>query len=400
VLFRRKPFDFSRGIGGLDAYQMSGRHQVRISHLVFWFALGAALLSAILPPFRYFYLLTPFLVIIALLADGSAALPEELWVYVAFLFGGLIFLPLATKEGMRDLFLAFAGISVGFLAAVPKMRLWTVVLLTFGATMLFFAMFGDWRSFIHFDFMASHSPFESATAFYMGAFAVFAVYRRKWLLYAFCLLCTILFLKRIALVGALLVGVLFLLGEKRIRWLLSPLVMIIVNVAVIGLTMAYALGAFDYEIMRWTDQSANALGQGRQTFLSVPSREIVEEWGRFLLMGKGAGAVYDLTLSVGVMDGADKINLHSDLMKLLYEYGLLWYVVVIGVMYSVRSFRAKLLAVYINVLFVTDNSLIYYLLIFYIVLCARIDPVEDRPAAGSSDERERKAYSAESARSW
>jgi len=126
----------------------------------------------------------------------------------------------------------------------------------------------------------------------------------------------------------------------------------------------------------------------------------VEEWGRFLLMGKGAGAVYDLTLSVGVMDGADKINLHSDLMKLLYEYGLLWYVVVIGVMYSVRSFRAKLLAVYINVLFVTDNSLIYYLLIFYIVLCARIDPVEDRPAAGSSDERERKAYSAESARSW
>jgi len=126
----------------------------------------------------------------------------------------------------------------------------------------------------------------------------------------------------------------------------------------------------------------------------------VEEWGRFLLMGKGAGAVYDLTLSVGVMDGADKINLHSDLMKLLYEYGLLWYVVVIGVMYSVRSFRAKLLAVYINVLFVTDNSLIYYLLIFYIVLCARIDPVEDRPTAGSSDERGHKTYPAEPVRSW
>jgi hypothetical protein len=87
-------------------------------------------------------------------------------------------------------------------------------------------------------------------------------------------------------------------------------------------------------------------------------------------------------------------------MKLLYEYGLLWYVVVIGVMYSVRSFRAKLLAVYINVLFVTDNSLIYYLLIFYIVLCARIDPVESRPSADPHDVRDRKADSDEPARSW
>ena len=100
--------------------------------MVFWFALVAALISATLPPFRYFFLLTPFLVVIALLADGAGKLPEEMWVYVAFLLGGLIFLPLAGKEGMRDLFLAFAGISVGFLASVPKIRLWTIALLTFG----------------------------------------------------------------------------------------------------------------------------------------------------------------------------------------------------------------------------------------------------------------------------
>ena len=33
-----------------------------------------------------------------------------------------------------------------------------------------------------------------------------------------------------------------------------------------------------------------------------------------------------------------------------------------------------MLAVFINVLFITDNSLIYYLLIFYIVMCCRMDP--------------------------
>ena len=253
---------------------MSGRHQVRISHLVFWFGLGAALLSAVLPPFRYFYLLTPFLVLIALLADGAAALPEELWVYVAFLFGGLIFLPLATKEGMRDLFLAFAGISVGFLAAVPKMRLWTVVLLTFGATMAFFAMFGDWRSFIHFDFMASHSPFESATAFYMGAFAVFAVYRRQWLLYLFCLVCTVVFLKRIAMLGALAVGLLFLLGDKRVRWILSPLVMIILNVAIIGVTMAFPMGlagVWEERIVPWWKSRQKALREASAARPQPPS---------------------------------------------------------------------------------------------------------------------------------
>jgi hypothetical protein len=74
--------------------------------------------------------------------------------------------------------------------------------------------------------------------------------------------------------------------------------------------------------------------------------------------------------------------------------------VVIGVMYSVRSFRAKLLAVFINVLFVTDNSLIYYLLIFYIVMCARIDPA-DQPAPGAPAQPSKGAsLKGRPARSW
>lgn len=371
-------------IGWIDQHGRAGRQSVQLSHLVFWFAFGSALISAVLPPFRYFYLLTPFMVIMALLADGRGRMPEEIRMYVVILLGGLLISPLSSKEGFRDLFLVFAGISVGFLGSVPKVSLRAIVLSCLIGTLAFFAFFGDFKAFLRsFSFMGSQSVIESATAFYMGAFSVFALYRRQWLLYALCLVGTIIFLKRIALLGALAVTVIYFMGEKRTRWLLSPLPMIIANLAIVALTMAYALGYFDYVIQHYTNYSANALGQGRQTFLRAPSQEILDQWYRFIFIGKGAGAVYELTSLSMLTDAGVKINLHSDLVKIVYEYGFIWFMVVIGVMYSVKGYRAKLIAVFINVLLVTDNSLIYYLLIFYIVMCARVDP-EDPPDRAAS----------------
>lgn len=373
-----KPKDRRNPVGWIDQHGLAGRQSVQISHLVFWFAFGSALISATLPPFRYFYLLTPFLVLIALLADGRAAFPEEIRGYAVFILGGLLFAPLGNKEGMRDLFLTFSGISVGLLVSVPRIPLQRIVALTFFSTIAFFVMFGNIKDIVKFNFMGSESALESTSAFYMGAFAVFAVYRRRWWLYLFCLLGTVLFLKRIALLAALAAGAMFLLGERRARWLLNPVTMIIANLIIVGVTMAYALGYFDYFFLHYLNQSANATGQGRQTFLRPPSAEIVADWWRFLFVGKGAGSVYNVMKHTTMLGGSGKVNLHSDLMKIVYEYGFVWYMLVIGAMYSVRGFRAKLLALFINVLFITDNSLIYYLLIFYIVMCCRVDP--DVPA--------------------
>lgn len=369
-----KPKDRRNPVGWIDQHGLAGRQSVKVSHLVFWFAFASALISATLPPFRYFYLVTPFLVVLALLADGRGVFPEEVRAYALFIFGGVLFAPLGNKEGMRDLFLTFSGISVGFLASVPRIPLQRVVALIFFSTLAFFAMFGHIKDIVKFNFIGSESALESSSAFYMGAFAVFAIYRRRWWLYLFCLLCTVLFLKRIALLAALAAGAVYLLGERRSRWLLNPITMIIANLAIVVLTMAYALGYFDYFLLHYTDQSANALGQGRQTFLRPPSMVIESEWWRFLFVGKGAGSVYTVMHRTTLLSGVAKVNLHSDLMKIVYEYGFFWYMLIIGAMYSVRGFRAKMLSVFINVLFITDNSLIYYLLIFYIVICCRMDP--------------------------
>lgn len=361
--------------GWVDGFSQSGRHSILISHLVFWFGLGSVLLAAWLPPLRYLYLLTPFLVVMALIAEGRVGMIEEARFYVFFILGGLVLAPLGNKEGLRDLFLAFAGMSVAFLPTVPRVSLWAVVSLVFVATMAFFLMFGHISDMRYFNFMASESALESSSAFYMGAFCVFALYRRQWFLYLFCLLCTVVFLKRIAMLGALAVGVVWLIGEKRSRYLLHPVTMVVANLAIVLVTIAYSLGAFDYYIMHWTHYSANALGQGRQTFLRVPSAEIVDDWIRFVFVGKGPGSAYELTRSVEIGDGEGKTNLHSDLMKIFYEYGFVWYVFLIAVLYSIKSFRAKMLAVFINVLFVTDNSLIYYNLIFFMMAMSKTDPV-------------------------
>ena len=65
-----------------------------------------------------------------------------------------------------------------------------------------------------------------------------------------------------------------------------------------------------------------------------------------------------------------KYLLHSDLMKITLEYGLLVFIGFFGLAYAFKSLAARMFWLYFNILMLTDNVLIYGYLIFALGLCS------------------------------
>lgn len=336
------------------------------------FAIGLvlALLCVTLPFLRYLFFFIPFLVVLAMLADGQAKLGDEVKPFLAFIVAGVVLIPLANTEGVKDLFFTFAGISIALLARVPRLKLWTLFQLLFGGAVIYFAIGGKFSGEMAFDIAKSESPFESTFGFLFGVLAPFALINKQYRLFFLSLLMSMLCLKRIAVLGALVAAAFILLGEKRGRWILNPVVMIPINVVLVALLLGYGYGSFDYWIYEITGQSANQFGMGRRELLALPATEIFAHPELFIVSGMGPGSSYDLAkLSFGSLG---KVNLHSDLVKLVYEYGLLFFMVFIGLMYSAKNYFTRVGFIFLNVLFLTDNTLIYYFMLFIFIYCARL----------------------------
>ncbi|MGC4062638.1 MAG: hypothetical protein QM749_18050 [Aquabacterium sp.] len=85
--------------------------------------------------------------------------------------------------------------------SVPRIKLWTIVLLCFVTTISFFLIFGHLKDLTQFNFMESQSAFESASASTWGLLPCSPLTGAEWGLLLFCIFGTVLFLKRIALLG-------------------------------------------------------------------------------------------------------------------------------------------------------------------------------------------------------
>jgi hypothetical protein len=340
----------------------------RVRDAVFWYALLLAFLCLTLPPVRYLYYTVPFLVILTVLGDRHSRLGDEAKPFLVFCLAGIVWSPLATFEGLKDIFFVFAGVSIALLADIPNLRPWTAFWLTCFAMVLLGGPFHVFRTPFEFDFAASISSFEGNAGHMFGLLAVIALLERRYLLFLSCVILAVLALKRIALVGVLIAAVFVVLGESRGRRLLNPPMMIVLNSLALVVLLLYGSGGTDRLIVPITGMSADQLGMGRKTILSVPANAIIHDPHQFIAYGRGPGAGYDHLMN---RNGPGKENLHSDLVKILYEYGLVIFCAVIWFMYSGKDYRLRVLFLYLNVLFVTDNTLIYAFLICIFVSFGR-----------------------------
>jgi hypothetical protein len=104
----------------------------------------------------------------------------------------------------------------------------------------------------------------------------------------------------------------------------------------------------------------------------VPATEIILMPERFIIFGYGPGSSYAAANAGGASAVyGNTSNMHSDVVKIFYEYGFVLFVAFIWKMYSSRSFPVKIGFLFLNTIFITDNALIYSFMIFLFVCCAR-----------------------------
>lgn len=339
--------------------------------------------SVAYPPFRYFGYIIPPLGLIVVLANRSIHAPDLTRPYIVLLIAGVILSPKANGEGIKDLYLMLTGLSaalVGFRYHYSWRKLFLICLIGFSIYILSTSGF-DIKNF-RLDIMNSESSFESSFAFVFGLFAIWAVYERQWWRFAVSMVFVVLALKRIVILGVFICVIIQFIPQALSQRLLRPIPMLIANVVLLLLIMLYGSGALDQTIRELTGQSANAFGMGRRVIYTAVTAEFFKDPWQFLLIGTGPGESYDILK--GGANWLSKENLHSDTLKILMEYGAIVFTIFIWSLYSSRQFIVLLFALYTNILFVTDNTLIYPFYIFfltYIVSCIS----EDKPVSTARD---------------
>jgi hypothetical protein len=345
------------------------KNKLELRTFIFWASFVLTMACLTIAPLRYLAYGVPLLVLLSCVADRSIQVGDETKPFLIILVAGLVLGPLANTDGWKDLFFIFAGVSVAFLSRLPRIKLWTVFLALLACFVFQFVAFGSFRGGLQFNVLKSESSFEGNFSFVFALLVPFAVMQRRYVLALLSLVFAVVSLKRIAVLAALTAGLMALLGPKLGKRLLNPPVMLALNAFVLIVNMAYTSGAMDYWIQHLTGQSPNEFGQGRQSIHRFVVRDLLDA-PFHALIGHGMGSVY--TIAEAGFGAYEKINLHSDLLKLSYEVGYIVTALTIWTMYTSRHYSLRVAFLFLNVLFFTDNTLIYFFLTFLLFTLMRV----------------------------
>lgn len=219
---------------------------------------------------------------------------------------------------------------------------------------------GSPQAFVSELLFHSNAETESVRAFSFGVLAIFYVGCRRLGLGAVCLLLALLAGKRIALAGLGLALPLALIGPSFD--LRNRRVAITIGAVAINLIFAMSLrnlvewGIAD-RIQEFTRQSADEFMMGRVTLFELVADRLPDS----PVIGVGLGRISDVLQS----EGAWLTNAHSDLLKHYIELGPIVFACWIGAFFWLARHRGSFaLAVYMNVLFISDNVAIYFDVMF------------------------------------
>jgi len=154
------------------------------------------------------------------------------------------------------------------------------------------------------------------------------------------------------------------------RLILNPVVAVSGSLLIIWLSVQFALGDFDRFIFHYLNMSPNELSQGRQILWLSALRAADFDYQSFLFWGVGIGHIMsDLESALH----AKKVLLHNDLLSLVLEIGLLFYLIFVYLFTALKRDAARIFAFFMLILFATDNVLIYQHVIFtYLFIQAQI----------------------------
>lgn len=263
--------------------------------------------------------------------------------------------------GYKDIFFIIAYVTP-FLLFTPKScqdkKLFCAVVVTF----FIFAASVSVSQLKSFSFMGSTAPFESVFCFVFGAFAVYFFITRRFVYFAVSLVLVFLTLKRIVVLAVFASVFLTILPVKIKTFLVSNTSFIIVNAFVCVFLLLFAGGFFENIISEVFSKNSNAFSLGRFDIFNNAIDKFSYNFEANIIFGMGVGHTY-----IERFPGMGVENLHSDILKIFFEFGFFVFLFFIFCSVYKLNLEERIFFVYLNVVFLTDNVLIYVQVMFFII---------------------------------
>lgn len=344
-------------------------YKFKLENLILMVTLLIVGVSAVMEhsPARYIKYLVPFYVVYASLLKKQQlviSLPKSIYPFLLLIFYAILNMFLITFLGIKDLFFISAGF-VFFIffyknnISISKVNYFLLIIYIL-------------LQFNNFNFSSSFSLKES-TSFVivesnyptiLGMFCLAAFLNKKWILFLLNIVLMILNMKRITLLAVIFALVGFSLPKKLKAIVFSPLMMVLINIAIVYLLILFTNGSFDAFFEKVFGMSSSWISQGRFSLYQGVVAKILANPMQ-LLVGFGAGTAYPLTM--GVM-GDGITNLHSDILKILFEYGIFIFISFFFLLYKNTPINVRFIVFYFNLNLIVDNILIFSHILFFFFL--------------------------------
>ncbi len=218
---------------------------------------------------------------------------------------------------------------------------------------------------VEYSVLDSKSALESTFAFPIGLIALYFIIVRKYILGFFFMACVMVFLKRIVLVAIILSIIVWFLPTKIRKVILNPKSVTIATLLITVFSIYFSYGYLDQHILDITGKAANDITKGRESLWHSALLSVNFSYEGFLLWGVGIGKVVTQLQQAFSMD---RILLHNDLLSLVLEIGFVFFIVFVYLLNSAKTDEQRLIALFLTMLFSTDNVLIYQHLMFVYLL--------------------------------
>ncbi len=221
---------------------------------------------------------------------------------------------------------------------------------------------------------SAHSDVESTFSFLFGYFAIYFILARKHYLLGLSILMMLINYKRIVLIGftcsTIYIVVDNLLGHfkfvRRLIWLLPSVLICFLIVFSSGMISQFVSDQFGMSI--------NQLTTGRYEI----QRELFDRLFRMpeIIFGHGGGSTHENVTTFGFT----RLTLaHSDYLVLLYDFGILGFVIFFGLFrrYLCRSSSQYAYIVFFFIVLTATNTVVFFTVMFLFYLLLLIE--DDQP---------------------
>ena len=346
--------------------------------ILFYISLGLVLLSffeVLGGPVRYLkYLVLPLT--FAIWVDSKdflkVSLPSFSISFLLFIIISVFYLPSIGISVFKEPLLVFSCLFPFLLIKNVKIDIEYVFNLTIAAMVL--------ANSYRIGGFVSIGGVEDNFCFVFGAFVTYFLMKKDYKRALIALFFVFITLKRIVFLAVVASSILIILPALFRSIILRPYILVLINLFVLLLSCLFVLGAFNEWIFINFDVHPAKLSSARYEIQQIAAEAIYFDLGSFIFSGLGPGA----SIALGTESWGTFVSLHNDLLKLAVEFGLLFFIIFFYFFYKNLNTEQKILAVYLNVTFATDNTLIYAgVLFFYFLLMYTLKEVNNEHIAAS-----------------